>query len=348
MKKLMLFAVLFLFAAAGAYAQQPSTGAADAGVPVEEYVPKVIIEGKWGTGPGEFGRQSDVDYDLKPESLAVDSKGNIYVLDFVNNRIQKYSNEGKHLKDIPVDGLRGPVECWSVKEYDEVEKQYVRSVNASAVKPEGVPDSDLQPYIWPPEVQGINIVIDSKDDLYYYLKRVKDGKESGEVWQFRNDKVVKKMPFESKRELPAKFGFAPVSHNQEELIVSGETGVTAPGKYEIEIKKSGEVSIVSVRDRAKKTSREIEVGPTEAYLAARARVARAKNDVHLEKILDNGNIRLRVVSGSVDALATEEREYTPEGKLVRRIKSPPGYSHGLNVDGEGVKIVRWEVRQAGR
>ncbi len=27
-------------------------------VPIEEYVPKVIIEGKWGTGPGEFGMAS--------------------------------------------------------------------------------------------------------------------------------------------------------------------------------------------------------------------------------------------------------------------------------------------------
>jgi hypothetical protein len=174
-----------------ALAQKPSTAADQ--VPIEEYVPRVIIEGKWGTGPGEFGRQGDFDYDLKPESLAVDSKGNIYILDFVNNRIQKYSSNGKHLKDIPIDGLKGPVQCWAVKRYDENEPGgYIWSVGSTAEKPAGVPDSDLQAYIWPPEVQGINIVIDSKDNLYYYLKRTKDGKETGEVWQFRNDKLVKK------------------------------------------------------------------------------------------------------------------------------------------------------------
>ena len=43
-------------------------------------------------------------------------------------------------------------------------------------------------------------MIDAKDSLYYYLKRNKDGKESGEVWQFKNDKLVKKMkPGEEKR-----------------------------------------------------------------------------------------------------------------------------------------------------
>ena len=173
-----------------ALAQEASTAADQ--VPIEEYVPKVIIEGKWGTGPGEFGRQSDFDYDLKPTSLAVDSKGNIYILDFVNNRIQKYSSDGKHLKDIPVDGLKGPVECWAVKSYNEKTQKVVWSIGSSDVKPTGVPDSHLQAYIWPPEIQGINIVIDSKDNLYYYLKRNKDGKESGEVWQFKNDKLVKK------------------------------------------------------------------------------------------------------------------------------------------------------------
>jgi len=174
-----------------ALAQEASTAADQ--VPIEEYVPKVIIEGKWGTGPGEFGRQGDFDYDLKPGSLAVDSKGNIYILDFVNNRIQKYSGEGKHLLDIPIDGLRGPVQCWAVKRYDEKEPDgYIWSVGSTAEKPVGVPDSDLQAYIWPPEIQGVNIVIDAKDSLYYYLKRNKDGKESGEVWQFKNDKLVKK------------------------------------------------------------------------------------------------------------------------------------------------------------
>lgn len=208
MNKIIIFAVAF-FSMNSAWAQQASTAAPISStetvngdnVPIEEYVPKVIIEGKWGTGPGEFGRQSDVDYDFKPESLAVDSKGNIYILDFVNNRIQKFSSEGKYLRSIKIDGLKGPINCWAYETYDPVTGQTVRSVglpsNTPAIspeKPQGIAEDKLIPYIWPPEVQGVSIVIDSKDTLYYYLKRVNNGKEIGEVWEFKNDKFMKKTP----------------------------------------------------------------------------------------------------------------------------------------------------------
>jgi hypothetical protein len=169
-------------------------------VPVYEYVPKVIIRGKWGKKPGEFGREGEADVmDLKPESMAVDSKGNIYILDFVNNRIQKFDSEGRYLKSIEVDGLRGPIYAWEFPYYNERMKEEIRRVKDGPEKPKGIPDDELIPYIWPPEVQGINIVIDSNDTLYYYLVRYeydKEGnktKEIGEVWEFKDDKLVRKM-----------------------------------------------------------------------------------------------------------------------------------------------------------
>jgi len=180
MKKLMLFAISFLFAAASAYAQQPSTGAADAAVPIEEYVPKVIIEGKWGTGPGEFGAIADPmqseQYDAPqfPGSLAVNAAGEIYVLDHVNGRIQKFSKEGKYLASLVVPGCA-----------DENGKSAIEIETGD----KGEISFELRRK---PAIIGINIVIDGKDDLYYYLKRTNDGKESGEVWQFREDRLVKK------------------------------------------------------------------------------------------------------------------------------------------------------------
>lgn len=188
MKK-MILSVIVLFAAGSLAAQEASTAADQ--VPIEEYVPKVIIEGKWGTGPGEFGMASQFPLGhfekYQPSSLAVDSKGNIYILDFVNDRIQKFNKSGKYMTELPVEGLKGELAgyCYDGTCYEEppapgqkIERKVMGQI----------------------EVQGINIVIDSKDTLYYYLKRNKDGKETGEVWEFRSDKLVKKMkPGEEKR-----------------------------------------------------------------------------------------------------------------------------------------------------
>lgn len=154
---------------------------------LEEYVPKVIIEGKWGTGSGEFGYidmtrwnpNTEPEY---PSSVAVDSKGNIYVLDQINNRIQKFNDEGKYLLSIPIDGYKGAKIIWKKipmveKAGDPIEKaKWIDDVSA-----EGNPT----------EAHGINIVINNQDNLYYYLVRSKENK--GEVWQYRDDKLVRKL-----------------------------------------------------------------------------------------------------------------------------------------------------------
>ncbi|MEW5693833.1 MAG: hypothetical protein AB1765_11120, partial [Candidatus Hydrogenedentota bacterium] len=164
-------------------------------VPVYEYVPKVIIEGKWGTEPCEFGtwgRIVDSEREsYQPSSLAVDSKGNIYILDLVNERIQKFDSNGKYIKSIPVEsfsGRRQEAETIVMVDRDnpdiDVPPDHPRRID---IKQKFI---DVEPDF---KIQGINIVIDSKDNLYYYLKRKKDNKETGEVWHFKNDKLVKKM-----------------------------------------------------------------------------------------------------------------------------------------------------------
>ena len=353
MSKIIIFAVSF-FAVNVAWAQQASTTALSTptetistdNVPIQEYVPKVIIEGKWGTGEKEFGRQGDFDYDLKPGSLAVDSVGNIYILDFVNNRIQKYSGEGKHVKDIQIDGLKGPIQCWAVKRYDEETKEIIWSVGSSSVKPNNVLDSDLQAYIWPPEIQGINIVIDPKDTLYYYLKRIKNGKETGEVWEFKGDKLMGKISFSTKESLPTKLELHLVGYNQWELgVVEAPTPAKEINKYRINIRKEKEDSVIEVYDNSGKQVSKTLVKPSEGYRRAQAKHGRAKSDVYFEKMLDNGNFQVRTVNGDLENISTEEREYTPEGSLVRRIKSPPGYSHGIDVGENGIKVVQWVIQK---
>jgi hypothetical protein len=67
-----------------------------------KYIPKVIIEARWGNGPGEFGFSPDPDVPSAatgPCGLVVDSD-KLYILDAVNRRINAYSDGGSFLRAI--------------------------------------------------------------------------------------------------------------------------------------------------------------------------------------------------------------------------------------------------------
>jgi len=128
--------LVFFWMSANGYSQESQWG-------------KVILKTQWGKGPGECGlwqyRKGDYAC-LKdhprcgPRSFALDSEGNIYILDTVNERVNKYSRAGRfifsfpasaHHTDIvvsPVDGRiyllsssENLVRCYSVK--GEIEKE---------------------------------------------------------------------------------------------------------------------------------------------------------------------------------------------------------------------------------
>ncbi len=63
----------------------------------EKYVPKVIIEAKWGYGPGEFGLDLSSAPYTAPGGISVDDNGDIYILDNANGRIQRFDKNGKLL-----------------------------------------------------------------------------------------------------------------------------------------------------------------------------------------------------------------------------------------------------------
>ncbi len=70
----------------------------------EKYVKKVIIDAKWGNGPGEFG------YDpsgpgFGPESFTIDSIGNLYILDDLHGEVKKYDNNGKIIEKYKNEAL---------------------------------------------------------------------------------------------------------------------------------------------------------------------------------------------------------------------------------------------------
>ena len=65
------------------------------------YVPQVLISCKWGTGPGEFGLLEGKEVEpLGPVTFTLDNTGNIYILDSVNGRVEKFAPDGTYVGEI--------------------------------------------------------------------------------------------------------------------------------------------------------------------------------------------------------------------------------------------------------
>ncbi|MFZ5516375.1 MAG: hypothetical protein ACOY90_07035 [Candidatus Zhuqueibacterota bacterium] len=79
----------------------------------EEYEPVTMIVAKWGNGIGEFGLRLEAEGNC-PQSISVDARGNLAILDAVNRRIQLYSTLGNWLKSIPVT-----IQAFDVKYVDD-------------------------------------------------------------------------------------------------------------------------------------------------------------------------------------------------------------------------------------
>jgi len=63
----------------------------------EKYTKKIIINAEWGDGLGEFGVDLSSSPITAPGGLAVDSEGNVFVLDNANKRIQEFDEKGRLL-----------------------------------------------------------------------------------------------------------------------------------------------------------------------------------------------------------------------------------------------------------
>lgn len=74
-------------------------------------ISEIIIDVKWGSAQGMVGiDESNPEMPaMAPSSIDIDDKGNIYILDIVNKRINKYSSNGKFIMDIPLLEFAGTV-----------------------------------------------------------------------------------------------------------------------------------------------------------------------------------------------------------------------------------------------
>jgi len=62
---------------------------------------EIIVKGNIGSADGEFGYKVFKDRSwVEPSAIAIDSKGNIYIADPLNYRIQKFNVEGKYVTKI--------------------------------------------------------------------------------------------------------------------------------------------------------------------------------------------------------------------------------------------------------
>lgn len=88
-------------------------GIQEIGIAEEVYVPKTIIQAKWGNGPGEFGiyttakprdtSDRPLDSFRGPDALDIDRNGNIYIFDPVNWRVLIYNESGKYKSAVSLE-----------------------------------------------------------------------------------------------------------------------------------------------------------------------------------------------------------------------------------------------------
>jgi hypothetical protein len=83
----------------------PSSAAVIAAPPIKSAAGHVLVRAGWGGGPDQLGKKSGPESAPEgPMSLIVDGQGNLYVLDEINHRIQRWSAAGARLAPIPIGG----------------------------------------------------------------------------------------------------------------------------------------------------------------------------------------------------------------------------------------------------
>ncbi|MCK4526741.1 YARHG domain-containing protein [candidate division WOR-3 bacterium] len=68
----------------------------------EKYEKKVIIEAKWGSGPGEFGLEPLDETYTWVTYISLDKESNFYIADPNNGRINVFNENGKFVKEISI------------------------------------------------------------------------------------------------------------------------------------------------------------------------------------------------------------------------------------------------------
>lgn len=274
----------------------------------EQYVQKVIIDAKWGKGPGEFGLMEE-EGRWGPESLAIDNQGNIYMLDSINKRIQKFNKEGKYMASINLDPhirFRCPDDLC----IDQVGNLYVLR--------KGFPGGIVRQYT-------------QKGEL---VREYPISNEIGQVWNINVDESgnlfveglegyvrTKKGAFRKVYQL----GTKDKAHDPTQQLKNAKRGIPCEGgeyRYEIgkrEVGKRKYLSLIKILDRKGKLKREIVV-KRPAFWSIPTTFLGVDQTGHIY-------IEVQTFIGSFkkEDLGFEVHKYDKRGNLLAKIEMPYAY-----------------------
>jgi hypothetical protein len=132
----------------------------------QEYNENLLIEGKIGSGTGEL-RWETIDYlPTGPTSFGVNSRNEIFILDFLNNRVVKFDKRGRFVENFPQDKKNRLMDI----SFDKNDNIYIEYISGNI----GIYDADMilkrtldlkrlvppiTPQITPVEVTGDNTIL---------------------------------------------------------------------------------------------------------------------------------------------------------------------------------------------
>jgi len=136
----------------------------------ENTVSEIVIKAPIGSGDGQIGyKEFSPDAWVEPAAIAIDSKGNVYVADTMNERIQKYNNEGGYLYKIAITTpLKRTNEYANDITVDGNDDLYVFIKNARLIYKFSASGKLVQTITYSSLLDAEKIIIDSQGQIYLY------------------------------------------------------------------------------------------------------------------------------------------------------------------------------------
>ena len=257
---------------------------ADYPVQLLEYEPKEVLRVNWGLGKEDIALEYYTDGEgmgaITNPDYAINSKGEIYILDAFSNRIQKYSPAGKYVNSIPIYG-RAERNGKSVI-YKSTDTSTWGENHSFVGGYRYYADYKKQYY------DGLSMQIDTMDNLYYLVQK---GKDKWEVWKYKDDMLV------WKREVIKESGLGVY----DELRLSDEDG-----KVYVWLTKMGKGVIKQWNPESEKTIA-FEFKPAKEILRVGYKI----------EVIDKGKKVMRIVSDSGKVISISMMNLKLDDEIIK-------------------------------